>query len=72
MLAGRYLFIPFLRTKSHKRQTKNRSSKKLHKNVAGRIPETTRIVVQNSFYPNLGKIGISKKNTRNNENSRPI
>ena len=31
----------------------------LLKNIAGRIPETTRIVVQNNFYPNLNKI-ISK------------
>ena len=31
MPAGRYLFIPFLRTKSQKRQTKNRSSEKPHK-----------------------------------------
>ena len=31
MPAGRYLFIPFLRTKSQMRQTKNWSSEKLHK-----------------------------------------
>ena len=31
MPAGRYLFIPFLRTKSKKRQTKNWSSEKSHK-----------------------------------------
>ena len=31
------------------------------KNIAGRIPETTRIVVQNNLYPNLDKIRISKK-----------
>ena len=33
------------------------------KNIAGRIPETTRIVVQNNLY----QIRISKKNTRNNK-----
>ena len=44
----------------------------LNKNIAGRKPETTRIVVQNNLYPNLDKIRISKKNTRNNKNSRPI
>ena len=31
------------------------------KNIAGRIPETTRIVVQNNLYRNLDKIRISKK-----------
>ena len=31
MPAGRYRFIPFLRTKSQKRQTKNRSSEKSQK-----------------------------------------
>ena len=31
MPAGRYLFIPFLRTKIQKCQTKNRSSEKSHK-----------------------------------------
>ena len=30
MASGRYLFIPFLRTKSQMGQTKNRSSKKSH------------------------------------------
>ena len=43
---------------------KNATTKQ--KNMAGRIPETTRIV-QNNLYPNLDKIRISKKNT----NSRP-
>ena len=33
----------------------------LLKNTAGRIPVTTRIVVQNNLYPNLNKIRISKK-----------
>ena len=42
------------------------------KNIAGRIPETTRIVVQTNLYPNLDKIRKSKKNTRINKNSRPI
>ena len=32
-----------------------------YKYIAGRIPETTRIVVQNNLYPNLDKIRISKK-----------
>ena len=36
MPAGRYLFIPFLRTKSKKRQTKNRSSEKSHKKKTDR------------------------------------
>ena len=36
MPAGRYLFIPFLRTKSQKRQTKNRSSEKSHKKKTDR------------------------------------
>ena len=31
------------------------------KNIAGRIPETTRVVVQNNFYSKLVKIRISKK-----------
>ena len=31
------------------------------KNIASRIPETTRIVVQNYLYPKLDKIRISKK-----------
>ena len=31
------------------------------KNIAGRIPETTRIVVQNNLYSDLDKIRISKK-----------
>ena len=31
MPVGRYLFIPFLRTKIQRRQTKNWSSKKLRK-----------------------------------------
>ena len=33
----------------------------LLKNIAGRIPETTRIVSQNNRYTNLLKIRISKK-----------
>ena len=33
----------------------------LLKNIAGRIPETTRIVVQNSLYPNLDKLEFLKK-----------
>ena len=33
----------------------------LIKNLAGRIPETTQIVVQNNLYPNLDKIRISKR-----------
>ena len=33
----------------------------LKKNIAGRIPETTRIVVQNNLYHKLDKIRISKK-----------
>ena len=33
----------------------------IKKNIAGRIPETTRIVEQNNLYPNLDKIRISKK-----------
>ena len=36
MPAGRYLFIPFLRTKSQKRQTKNWSSEKSHKKKTDR------------------------------------
>ena len=32
-----------------------------YKNIAGRIPEKTRIVVQNNLYPNSHKIRISKK-----------
>ena len=36
MPAGRYLFIPFLRTKNQKRQTKNRSSEKSHKKKTDR------------------------------------
>ena len=31
------------------------------KNIAGRLPETIRTVVQNDLYPNLDKIRISKK-----------
>ena len=42
MPAGRYLFIPFLRTKSQKRQSKNRSSEKSDKKIAGRLPENSR------------------------------
>ena len=44
----------------------------LKKNIAGRVPETTRIVVQYNLYSNLDKIRILKENTRNNKNSRPI
>ena len=33
----------------------------LLKNIAGRIPETTRIVVQSNLYPNLDKMRKSKK-----------
>ena len=33
----------------------------LLKNIAGRKPETTRIVVQNNLYSNLNKIRTSKK-----------
>ena len=43
------------------------------KNIAGRIPETIRIVVQNNLCPDLDKIRISKKkHSRNNQKSRPI
>ena len=40
---------------------RKRASDDETKNIAGRIPETTRIVVQNNFYPKLVKIRTSKK-----------
>ena len=44
----------------------------LLKIIAGRIPETTRIVVQNNLYPSWDQIKYIEKNTRNNKNIRPI
>ena len=33
----------------------------LLKNIAGRKPETTRIVVQSNLYPNLDRLRVTKK-----------
>ena len=49
MPAGRYLFIPFLRTKSQKRQTKNWSSEKSHKKKTDR----TNIIATNFVWEQL-------------------
>ena len=51
MPAGRYLFIPFLRTKSQKRQTKNWSSEKSHKKKTDR----TNIIATNFVWEQLKK-----------------
>ena len=50
MPAGRYPFIPLLRTKSQKHQTKNRSSKKSHKK---RQTNRTNIIATNFVWEQL-------------------
>ena len=45
---------------SKKSGRKNHRLRRLNKNIAGRIPETTRIVVQNNLFPNLDKVKISR------------
>ena len=57
MPAGRYLFIPFLRTKSQKRQTKNRSSEKSHKKKTNR----TNIIATNFVWEQLKTVNIKVK-----------
>ena len=49
MPARRYLFIPFLRTKSQQRQTKSRSSEKSHKT------DRTNIIATNFVWEQLNK-----------------
>ena len=48
MPAGHYLFIPFLRTKSQKREKKNRSSKKSHRKT-----DSTNIIATNLIWEQL-------------------
>ena len=53
MPGGRYLFIPYLRTKSQQRQTKNRSSEKSHLRKTGR----TNIIAINFVWEQLKSRG---------------
>ena len=69
MPAGRYLFIPFLRTKSEMVQTKNRSSKKSH--IKHKPTNVVRIALElrsesNGDYSKMKNEGVKKSFEKSN------